>query len=595
MRDGRDPDGRATMLRTGYMRVATLLLLLLVVSLALPFERAAAEAERPRPNFLVIVADDLGFSDLGAFGGEIATPHLDAIAKRGVRLTTFYTSPTCSPTRAMLLTGLDHHAVGLGTMDGMQAAVPALAGRPGYAGHLHPSATTIAERLAEAGYRTMMSGKWHLGRAPEHGPDRQGFQRSFVLLQGAADHFGDDQEGRMGAGSASYREDGEPARLPAGRYSGDYFTDRMLAFLERKPGDERPFFAYMAFTQPHWPLQAPAALIDKQRGRYAEGPVALHRERLRRMQALGLLDERTLGAKLETLPDWDALDPGERRRASRAMEVYAAMVESLDQNVGRLIAALRESGELDRTVVVFFSDNGAEGMSERQLAGLMSRFGTSAATLEKIGRANADPDRMGRPGSYITYGPGWAQAAMAPFHLYKGFSDEGGVRTPAMIAGPGVEGGRIVDSVVSVRDVMPTVLSLAGVPTDRPADPASAPGVRLPVGKSLVPILAGAAEAVRDDRDAVAWELFFRRGIRIGKWKAVYRDEDTSLLGAGPSKSMRWRLFDLEGDPGERSDVGAAHPEILDRLSASWLAYARENGVYTPGEDDGADARSGPR
>jgi arylsulfatase A-like enzyme len=569
-----------------FMRVA-IELLLFVIALSLPLEQAIAEPQPARPNFLVIVADDLGFSDLGAFGGEISTPNLDGIAQRGVRMTSFYTAPTCSPTRAMLLTGRDHHAVGMGTMDGMQSAIPGLAGRPGYVGHLHPSATTIAERLAEVGYRTMMSGKWHLGLRPEHGPDRQGFQQSFVLLQGAADHFGDDQAGQLGAGSASYMENGKPARLPAGRYSGDYFTERMLGFLERKPDDDRPFFAYMAFTQPHWPLQAPPALIEKYRGRYDDGPVALREKRLQHMKALGLLDEHALGAKLETLPDWNALDPAQRKRASRAMEVYAAMVESLDDNVGRLLAALRKSGELDRTVIVFLSDNGAEGMSEQQLAGLMGRFGASAGTIEQIKRANSDPDKMGRPGSYIAYGPSWAQAAMAPFHLYKGFSDEGGVRTPAMIAGPGVEGGRIIDSIVSVRDIKPTLLRLAGVAPDAPPDQVTDQGERLPVGKSLVPILDGTANTVRDDRDVIAWELFFRRGIRIGKWKAVYRDEDTSLLGAGPTKNMKWRLFDLESDPGESTDVSATHPDVLERLAASWQAYARENGVYTLDHDEG--------
>lgn len=544
----------------------------------------AMSKETPRhPNILVIVADDMGYSDLGAFGGEIATPNLDAIAQRGVKLTSFYTAPTCSPTRAMLLTGRDHHAVGMGTMAEALSRSPQLKGEPGYSGHLDTTTPTIAQRLSQTGYRTAMAGKWHLGNGAGQNPAQRGFQQSFALMEGGSDHFGDDQTWATGAYGPTYTDNGKSSRLPVGRYAGDYFTERMIGFLTGAKEENRPFFAYMAFTDPHWPLQAPDAIIDKYRGRYNDGPAVLRANRLQRMREIGLLDEKMLGARLETLEDWNALTPQQRAISSRAMEVYAAMVETLDANVGKLLDALRRSGQLDNTVIVFLSDNGAEGMSQETVEKMLPMMGTPATKLKELAAANRDPGKIGRRGSYTAYGPQWAQAGAAPFHLYKGFTDEGGIRTPAFVAGPDIVGGRTINSATSVRDIMPTLLAIAGVQPD--PQPTPAPDAdRLPEGRSLMPILSGQTNAVRDGRDAVAWELFFHRGIRLGDWKAVYRrDEATGSLSIG-AENMRWRLFNLADDPGESTDVSAAHPDVLERLTALWWAYAKQNGVYA--EDD---------
>ena len=267
--------------------------LLAAVGIAASGVEAAPQRERVRPNFLLIVADDLGWSDLGAFGGEIATPNLDALALAGVLFTDLHTAPTCSPTRAMLLTGNDNHEVGLGSM--AELLTPEQQGRPGYEGYLNRRAATLAERLREGGYRTYMAGKWHLGLAEDQSPAARGFERSFALLQGVHNHYGIDQGAAWQAAgvSARYREDGLPATYPEGAYSSDHFADRLTGYLRDGRDDPRPFFAYLAFTAPHWPLQAPEATVARYRGRYDAGPEALRQERLRRQRALGLVKPGT--------------------------------------------------------------------------------------------------------------------------------------------------------------------------------------------------------------------------------------------------------------------------------------------------------------
>ncbi|NUN01541.1 MAG: sulfatase-like hydrolase/transferase, partial [Bryobacteraceae bacterium] len=282
---------------------------------------AGAPVAAAQPNILVILADDLGFSDLGAFGGEIATPHLDALAREGLRMTDFHTAATCSPTRAMLLSGTDHHRAGIANMGEM--LTPAQRGKPGYDGYLSANVATVAELLRDAGYRTLMSGKWHLGTDPAQDPSRRGFERVFALLQAGHNHFG--RERRTAAnlgGGARYTEDGRPVEIPADFYSSDYFTSKLIAFLQEDTS--RPFFAYLPFSAPHWPLHAPAETIAKYRGRYDAGWEALYRERIRRQRELGLLPKGAAAEELPaTLRDWDTLDAEERRRQARKMEIYA--------------------------------------------------------------------------------------------------------------------------------------------------------------------------------------------------------------------------------------------------------------------------------
>lgn len=507
-----------------------------------------ADGAASRPNFLFILADDLGYTDLGVFGSEIRTPNLDQLARSGMLLTNFLVSPACSPTRAMLLTGQDPHRVGLGTMIGEQDEQQE--GAPGYEGVL-TSGDTIARRLQDAGYFTCMAGKWHLGADPGLNPSARGFRRSFALMPGGASHFADAFKMVEAPDKALYLEDGQPVALPADFFSSDTYTDTLLDYLAEARAAGQPFFAYAAYTAPHWPLHAPAEWIEKVRGRYDEGYDALRTQRLEGAIAAGIIaPDQPVPERYRFAAEWSSLSPDQQRREARTMEVYAAMVENLDHNVGRLLDALRRSGELERTVVVFCSDNGPEGNPVGNAGGIgewvQRRFDNR---LENIGHRD----------SYTWLSPGWARASAAPFRLFKTFPTQGGVRVPAIVSWPGtVEPGRS-DAVVTVRDFWPMALDLA---TD-----SESPRSRMML------------EPTHDPEHVVGWELFGRRAIQKGRFKIVW-----VWPPYGPG---RWELYDLETDPGEGRDLAAERPVKLREMLAHWRDYAEDNQVVLPARDTG--------
>lgn len=532
------------------------------MALALLAAPAAAQDAKPRPNFLIIVADDLGYSDIGAFGGEIDTPNLDALARRGVRFTGFHTAPTCSPTRSMLLSGTDNHRAGLGTM--AELIAPNQRGKPGFEGYLRPEIASLAELLGTSGYRTLFSGKWHLGVTPEQDPHARGFQHSFALLQGGHNHFGLNASADPLKG-ATYRENGRTlSAVPEDFYSSDYFASKLVQYIgeTRKGADGgKPFLAYLAFTAPHWPLQAPRADIDKYRGRYDAGFEALRLQRLRRQAELGLIDADVAAHPPVLKRRWTDLSVEERKTAARDMEIYAAMVDRLDRNVGRVIDTLKRTGEYENTVILFLADNGAEGLD--------------IATSEMIGINRLDDgadnsfDNRGAGTSYIAYGPGWAQAATAPSFLYKAYATEGGTRAVSFLSHDGfVRSGSIGTAFLSVADVVPTFLELAGVPDHKGRFAGRA--VEPIRGKSWVSYLRGATDRVYAPDEAVGTELFGSRAVRQGDWKIT----DT---GTG-----RWQLFNIADDPGETRDLAGTQPGRLAELTAQWDRYARDVGVILP-------------
>ena len=525
----------------------------------------AAAADDTRPNFLIIVADDLGFSDIGAFGGEIDTPHLNRLAESGLRLTDFHTAATCSPTRVMLMTGVDHHRAGIANMAELMA--PEQRGKPGYLGHIGDNVVTVAELLRDAGYFTVMSGKWHLGTAPAQDPARRGFERTFALLPGGENHFARPSQYPPSMAASLYSENGKPVpidALPDDFYSSDYFADRLVQLLRAQrgeaPGKRRPFFAFLPFTAPHWPLQAPAATIEKYRGRYDRGWQVLRQERLHRQQRLGLLASDVELAPPATLADWEGLDAEQKRRQARMMEVYAAMVDRMDYNIGRVVDYLREQGELDNTVIVFFSDNGAEGGSAARQISLVTGGQLEQAPYESLG---------GRD-SRVSYGAHWAQAATAPYRLYKSNATEGGLRTPAIIRWPGfARQGSVDRSFLTVLDIAPTMLALAGVET--PGERYRGRAIEPMSGRSLLPYLQRRSEHIHPEIHAVGWELFGQRALRQGDWKIVY--------ASSPNGSGRWELYDLAKDPGERYDLSARDPGRLRSMVAEWDRYAASNNI----------------
>jgi arylsulfatase A-like enzyme len=523
---------------------------------------------RERPNFFLIVADDLGFSDIGAFGSEISTPHLDKLSHQGLRLTDFHSAPACSPTRSMLLTGTDHHLAGIGTM--IEVALPdAVKDKPGYEGYLNQRVVTVTELLRDAGYYTLMSGKWHLGVTLDTAPSARGFERSFALLSGSHNHYGytPDVPGVTGARTLYTEDDKFVEELPKDFYSSDTFTDRLLEFLEQRPA-EKPFFAYLPFSAPHWPLQAPRHLIDKYRGRYDAGPDVLRNERLQKLKSLGLCPRDVIPHPVITNETaWDELSSEERQRSARAMEVYAAMVERMDENVGRVLAYLQNTGELDDTVIIFLSDNGAEGA----IIEAMPIIGPKLAAYIRA-RYDNSLGNIGSATSYYWYGPRWAQAATAPSRLFKAFTTEGGIRVVSFITwSAAARQGEIGTAFSTVMDVAPTLLELARVA--HPGTSYHGRTVEPMRGKSLVKYLKRTHNEVHESQTATGWELFGRRAIRQGEWKAVFIPK--------PHGPGRWQLYDLAKDRGETDDLAARHPVMLATLLRLWDSYVEETGVIS--------------
>ena len=522
---------------------ATVLLGLLAVG--------GAAADDGRPNILLIVADDAGYTDIGAFGGEINTPNLDALAAVGVRFTQFTASATCSPSRSMLLSGIDNHLAGLGNMAEQMA--PNQAGQPGYEGYLNDRVAPVSALLAESGYDTFMAGKWHMGEAPERWPAARGFQRDLALLPGGGSHL-DDMWGAKGE-RQPYTYNGELIRaLRPGFHSSVDYTAAIIANIEERRGDGKPFFAYLALQAPHDPFQPPADWRARYAGRYDAGYDAVRAARIARMKALGLLDpDATAFPRLPTVPAWEDLSDAEKRESARRMELYAAMVEHMDDNIGALIGYLKTTGLYDNTLIFFMSDNGPEG---------------NAMPMDAPWD-NTRVEDWGKAGTFIQYGPAWAQVGAGPLRMFKGFPTEGGIRVPLIVAGTGVDGvARVSDAVAHVMDIPATILDAAGVAYPDSADVAPLQG------RSLAPILGGAETTVRGPEDWIGWELFGNRALRMGDWKAVWL--------CAPFGPGAWQLFDLKADPGETVDLAASRPEILERLAGRWDDYAAANNVILP-------------
>ncbi len=542
---------------------------LLVAGIVVGFAGTGMAAQQgKRPNFLLIVADDLGFSDLGSYGGEINTPVLDDLAQKGVRYTNFYVSPTCSVTRSMLLTGTDNHVAGLGNMRELLA--PNQVGQPGYEGVLNKRVASVAELLRDNGYHTYMAGKWHLGLKPDQIPHARGFERDFSLLVGGASHFDDQWNIEWQIPKAPYTEDGRPLeKLPKGFYSTRHYTDKTIQFIEEGRGDGKPFFAYLTFTAPHGPLHLPDDWLRRYNNRYDKGWDWIREQRLARMQELGIVDKGVNAAdRLYFLPRSTAFTPAVRVLQGRKMELYAGMVEYMDDQIGRVFDYLQQIGEYDNTVVIFISDNGAEGNELRAM--LAGQAGSMGFLHAMNNFAEDGHNSLGRKGTYAEYGPTWAQVSMVPFRIYKGWVSEGGIRSPLIVSGPGVQGAGELNkkAVLHVMDIVPTMLELAGV-----EHPSAYQGREIaPVqGKSWAGMLAGTTQSPRTSDDWLGWELFNNRAIRQGDWKIswLYR----------PMGTYDWQLFNLAEDPGEQYDLSAKFPKKRKELIALWDEYVKTNGV----------------
>jgi arylsulfatase A-like enzyme len=528
------------------------------------------EASRKQPNILLIVADDLGYSDLGCYGSEIPTPRLDELAEVGVRATDFYVAPRGAPTRAMLLTGVDNHVAGF---SGRRMRAWDQEGEPAQEGVLSSRVVTVASLLRNAGYYTVMAGKWELGTTPGALPHARGFERSFVLHDPTASHWADMKSAVPGRERAFYTRDGEVVeRLPEHHFSTEAFTDFVIGGIEEGT-DGHPFFAYLSLQAPHGPLAAPDDWRDRFAGHYDDGFDRIREVRLLRMKRKQLVREEVRPYPgIPTVPEWSELSDEQKEEQSRRMEIYAAMVANLDFHVGRLFDFLRETGRYDDTLIVFLSDNGAEP-ADRGPTGMDPRDSDWYAQQFPDTRQ----ENLGQPGSFVEYGPGWAQVSTVPFRLFKGTQAEGGIRSPLIVAGPGVRRSarftrpRISRAVLHVTDLAPTFLELAGVEHPKTWQGRSVAPLR---GRSLVDHLAGAFRARKGPHDSLGFGYAGSRALRRGRWKLVWMPP--------PFGADKWRLYRLDHDPSELWDKSAGHPEQVAELSALWERYARENGVPLP-------------
>jgi len=513
-----------------------------------------------RPNILLIVADDLGYSDIGPFGAEIATPTLDTLAREGLMLTQFHVLPTCSPSRSVLLSGVDNHRAGLGTMGEMKT--PEMEGHPGYAGYLNFEVAALPEVLQAAGYHTYMAGKWHLGSEERTIPHARGFEQTFVLVPGGGSHWSD-RKPLSPPQKMTYRRNGKVVEsLPDDFYSTKDYTDHLLEWIKKDHGDGRPFFAFLSYTAPHDPLHAPRKYIEKYKGKFDEGWDALREKRLKRLKALGIVPKGARAfPRLPSVKAWNDMPAEERRDAARDMEVYAAMIDYMDEQIARVIDHLKETGEYDNTLIMFFSDNGANGALPTAYPG---------QTEEHLKSFDNSLENRGLRNSFIEQGPGWAQASMAPSRMFKAFTSEGGIRSPCLVKFPGkaANAGTMNHSFFHVRDIMPTLLDAAAVTPPREIDGRKVQPLQ---GKSVLDLFAGKTETAYAGADEVGYELFGLKAYFAGHWKILWMPK--------PFGKGEWELFDLREDPAEMNDVSGRHPDRLKKMIARWEQYKKDNGV----------------
>ncbi len=549
--------GRVSPLTLG--RVVVAAAALLTAAAPAPGTAEPARPARP-PNIIILLADDWGFSDVGAFGGEMATPHLDALAANGLRFSNFHVAGSCSPTRAMLQTGVSSHRAGLGNMP--ETIPPEHAGRPGYDAVLNRRVVTIADLLRAAGYRTYFTGKWHLGHGPDNLPNSRGYDRSFALTQSGADNF-EDKPNLLLYDDADWNEDGRPASLPANFYSSTFIVDRMIDYIDAGRAEGRPFLASVNFLANHIPVQARDADIAAYRGRYNAGWDALRSARRDGAVRTGVLPAGVGMARMAHIPTWNSLSADERAQRAGAMEAYGGMATAMDREIGRLVDHLKRIGEYDNSIFVFLSDNGPEPLDP--MAGGVPRLSTRLYYDQSVGQ-------QGRPGSLTAIGPGWASAAAAPLSGSKFSASEGGLRVPMIISWPGnpaMRRGAVVGAFTHVTDIAPTLLSLAGV--ERPNGRFDGRMIEPLRGFALDGLLTGTAERARPADRPLGYELSGNAALFLDRWKLV--------RNLPPYGDGRWHLYDIVADPGETVDRAGSEPDRLRQMMADYAAYARADHV----------------
>ena len=503
-----------------------------------------------RPNILLLVADDLGYADLGCYGGDIETPNIDKLAHQGIKFSRFHTSPFCAPTRAMLLSGNDNHLAGMGRQGRTTNEF-------GYEGKLTDRVATIPQLLQKEGYHTYMVGKWHLGMEPSSNPHQKGFEHSFALLPGAGNHY--DDQGIFKADPISpYTEDGQIAHWEKDAYSTDFYTDKLIEYIDRYKADKKPFFGFAAYTSPHWPLQVDEKYWTKYKGRYDGGYEKLKESRLNSLIQAGFIPKDSdLPPNHERVMPWDSLTSHEQKIESRKMELYAGMVDNLDFNIGRIIKHLKDIGEYENTLIIFMSDNGAaaEDFYYHDLFGPFIRE-----------HFNDNYEHMGKPNSFVSYGPQWAEAGSAPFKFYKGFTTEGGMIAPMIISGYRIKRSeKIEHEFLTLMDIAPTFYHLAQVDYPKTFNDKNIMPLK---GNSILPYLDEEIDHIHDSDYVFGLEHGELAMIRKGDWKITNTEKPFSLAN--------FKLYNVKEDLAELHDLREMEKEKYKELIDEWVNFSNE-------------------
>ena len=501
-----------------------------------PKEVSKESESKKSPNILLIVADDMGYSDLGSFGSNISTPNLDQIAKEGMQFTNFHVAGTCSPTRSMLLTGADNHLVGMGNM--IEIMADNQFGQPGYESYLTDNAVTLPTILEDNGYNTYMAGKWHLGKQSQ--PIDRGFTRSFALMESGADNW-EEKPYLPQYDRVHFYEDGNEVHLPDDFYSSKFYADKLIEYIDKGKDSNKPFLGYLAFQAVHYPHQAPKEYTEKYIEYYQKGWDILRDEKMQRLPAI---------------PEWNSLTEEEKKYQAKKMAVYAGMVEYMDESIGRVVDRLKEIGEYENTVVIFLSDNGTDAVEQD-------------IVFPEYYKENFDLsyERLGEKGSYSNYGPGWAAEAMAPFTNYKGTSTEGGMRSSVIVRYPGVvaENSR-TDAFAYVKDITPTLLEIASI--DQHEGEYKGREVVEIDGRSILDILNGTKESVYSDDEAVGYEL-------AGGY-AIFKGDYKLMKNSPPYSNRQWTLHNYKEDPSESIDLKEKMPEKYQEMLEEYKKYVEK-------------------
>ena len=511
-----------------------------------------------KPNIVLILIDDLGLTDIGAFGSEIDTPNMDMLAGEGLIFSNYHTSPECAPSRAMLLTGMDNHNIGIPMIP--EVMPRNLRSTPGYEGYLIPEALTLAELLRPHGYKTYMTGKWHLGFGGEETaalPHNRGFTKTFILDATGGDNYSNHSYLPYYA-KAPWFKNGKPTKLPEDFYSSRFFIDEMIRYIDEDIEKEGPFFSYISFQAQHIPLQAPKKYTDKYLDLYRDGWVSLREDRKNAAIEKGIFpSEAPIVDSLKKFDVWEDLREEDRAHMVKSAAVFAGMLNAMDYHIGRFIDYLKANDLYDNTIFIITSDNGPEGNDPSDHEAWNQWIGTT--------NYNTNYETLGEENSYVYIGTEFAQAMASPHHMYKFHMNEGGIKVPLIISGPNIKQG-IYSEFSYVTDIASTITDIvSGQIHDQM------------IGKSLKNILTGNRAPIYSDDEYIGLEVTGNSALFKGRYKIV--------RNRPPSGDNVWRMFDLKDDPGETKDLSKTYPEIFQDLLSSYDEYVEVNGVVELPED----------